>query len=112
MRVLILSANVKYLKGDLEHKKKDYEKALSYYTEGLEVNCKDDKINAKLYFGRSHSHNHLGELTRLFLFFFNLNDFKNLTSKCENFLPVLTDKFVTPVQTISLKQMPNKNRKQ
>ena len=69
MRVLILSAKVKYLKGNLEHTKKDYEKALSYYTEGLELKCKDDEINAKLYSWRSHSHNHLGELTRLFFFF-------------------------------------------
>ena len=118
MRVLILSAKVKYLKGELEHEKEDYEKALSYYTEGLELKCKDDKINAKLYLRRSHSHNHLGELTRLFFFFFFFfsffykNEFKILTSKCENFLLVLTDKFVTPFQTISLKQMPNNNRKQ
>ena len=68
IHVLILSAKVKYLKGDLEHDKKDYGKALSYYTEGIEVNCKDDEINAKLYASRSHSHNHLGELTRLFFF--------------------------------------------
>ena len=82
---------MKCLKGELEHDKKDYGKALSYYTEGIELNCKDDEINAKLYFRRSHSHNHLGELTRLFfLFFFCFFEFiylsellKYLSSKCK-----------------------------
>ena len=69
IRVLILSATVKYLKGELEHNKKDFRKALSYYTEGIELKCKNDKLNAKLYYRRSHSHLHLGELTRLFFFY-------------------------------------------
>ena len=68
MRVLILSAIGKYVKGDMEREKNDYEKALSYYTEGIELKCKDDETNGTLYFRRSHSHNHLGELTRLFFF--------------------------------------------
>ena len=68
---LILSARVQYLKGNLEHDKNDLRQALSCYTEGIELKCKDDKLNANLYLMRAHSHMHLGELTRLvFLFYY------------------------------------------
>ena len=69
IRVLILSALVKCRKGELEHDRKNFRKALSYYTEGIELKCKDDETNAKLYYRRSHSHWHLGKLTLLLLFF-------------------------------------------
>ena len=62
---LILSARVQYLKGQLEHDKNDFRQALSCYTEGIELKCKDDKLNVELYFGRAHVHKHLGELTQL-----------------------------------------------
>ena len=77
---------MKHLKGDLEHDKKDYGKALSYYTEGIELNCKDDGINAKLYFSRAHSHDHLGELTRFFFLIIYLSELKYLSSKCKKSL--------------------------
>ena len=63
IRVLILSAKAQLLKGEVEHDKKDLGEALSFYTEGIELQCKDDKLNAKLYFRRAHLHSHLGELT-------------------------------------------------
>ena len=44
---MILSALVKYFKGELEHRREDYRKALSFYTEGIELKCKDEKMNAK-----------------------------------------------------------------
>ena len=59
---------MKYLKGELEHNREDYRKALSYYTEGIGLKCKDDEINAKLYSGRSHSYDHLGEFSQMFFF--------------------------------------------
>ena len=65
IRVLILSAMVKNCRGYLEHGKHDYRQALSYHTEAIELKCKDDKINAKHYFDRSHMHIHLGKSTRL-----------------------------------------------
>ena len=61
--VLILSAKAQLLKGEVQHDKKDFREALRFYTEGIELQCKDDKLNAKLYFRRAHSHRHLGELT-------------------------------------------------
>ena len=44
VRVLILSARVKCLKGELEHDKDDYR----YYTEGIALKCKNEKMNADL----------------------------------------------------------------
>ena len=47
--LLILSARVKCLKGELEHDKDDYQrKVWIYYTEGIELKCKDEKMNAEL----------------------------------------------------------------
>ena len=63
IRGLILSAKAQLLKGEVEHGKDDFREALSCYTEGIELKCKDDKLNAKLYLRRAHSHGHLGELT-------------------------------------------------
>ena len=45
IHVLILSARVR--KEELEHDKNDYRKALSYYTEGIELKCKDEKENKR-----------------------------------------------------------------
>ena len=55
---------MKYCKGELEHKRGDYRKALSFYTEGIELKCKYEYMNAQLYLKRSHSHSHLGKLDR------------------------------------------------
>ena len=62
IHVLILSAREQLLKGKVEHDKKDFIEALSCYTEGIELQCKDDKLNAELHIRRAHSHSHLGEL--------------------------------------------------
>ena len=87
IRVLILSALVKYFKGTLEHKRKDYRKALSFFTEGIELKCKDDETNVILYSSRSHLHSHLGKLTLLLLFLiFYLSECKYLSSKCKKYI--------------------------
>ena len=44
VRILILSARVKCLKGELEHDKDDYR----YYAERIALKCKDEKMNADL----------------------------------------------------------------
>lgn len=72
IRVLILTATAHLLKGEVEHEKKDFRNALSCYTDGIGVKCKDDALNAQLYFRRSHSHRHLGKFTRPFVFRFSL----------------------------------------
>ena len=57
-----------FFKGDIEYAKKDFRQAISCYTEGIELKCNADKLNAELYFRRALSHRHLGELTRSFIF--------------------------------------------
>ncbi|XP_073232029.1 stress-induced-phosphoprotein 1-like [Porites lutea] len=39
--------------------KDDFVKAINLYTEGIEVKCKDDDLNAKLYNNRASAHYHL-----------------------------------------------------
>ena len=63
IRVLILTALTHLIKGNIEQKS-DLRKALSCCTEGIEVHCKDDSLNAKLYSLRSSIHHNLGEFTR------------------------------------------------
>ena len=47
--------------GNDAFKRKDYSNAVHFYTEGLQVNCKDDELNAKLYSNRATAHFHQGE---------------------------------------------------
>ena len=70
--VLIFSARAQLLKGRIEYEKGDFRNALSCYTEGIELKCKDDELNASLYLARLLSHKQLGEFTRLFVFRFSL----------------------------------------
>ena len=39
---------------------------LSFFTEGVDVNCKDDELNAIFYTRKAASHFSIGEFTRLF----------------------------------------------
>ena len=39
---------------------------LSFFTEGVDVKCKDDELNAIVYTRRAASHFSMGEFTRLF----------------------------------------------
>ena len=64
----VITAYAQLYKGDVEFKKNEFKKALSFYTEGIDVKCKDDRLNAMLYFSRSNMHRRLGEFTRLFIF--------------------------------------------
>ena len=54
--------------GDVAHHKGEFKNALRFYTEGIDVKCKNDGLNAELYFSTSLSHYHLGEFTRPFVF--------------------------------------------
>ena len=60
---MILFAIAKmYLKdGDTEYKKGRLQNAIHFYTEGLQVNCSDDHLNAELYSRRANAHFCLGE---------------------------------------------------
>ncbi|XP_078380053.1 uncharacterized protein LOC144662998 [Oculina patagonica] len=46
--------------GNKEYKKKQAYNAIYFFTEGIQVNCKDDNLNAKLYSNRATAHLHLG----------------------------------------------------
>ena len=63
IRVLILTAKTHLIKGVIEEKN-DLRIALSCFTEGIEVNCKDDRLNAVLSLCRSNIHHNLGKFTR------------------------------------------------
>ena len=43
--------------------KSDFIKAINLYTEGIEVKCKDEDLNAKLYNNRASAHYHLGKVS-------------------------------------------------
>ena len=41
----------------------DFVKAINLYTEGIEVKCEDEDLNAKLYNNRASAHYHLGKVS-------------------------------------------------
>ncbi|XP_020610324.1 tetratricopeptide repeat protein 4-like [Orbicella faveolata] len=48
--------------GDAELAKEEFQKALSFYTEGINVKCKDEQLNVELYRCRWLSNCHLGNV--------------------------------------------------
>ena len=52
--------------GDAECKENEFGNPLSCFTEGVDVHCKDDELNASFYTRRAASHFSMGEFTRLF----------------------------------------------
>ncbi len=53
-------AEVYLQEGNKEYKKKELFNAIYFYTEGLQVNCKDDELNAKLHSNRATACFHSG----------------------------------------------------
>ena len=49
--------------GNDAFRKHDFIKAINLYTEGIEVKCKDEELNAKLYNNRASAHYHLGKVS-------------------------------------------------
>ena len=47
--------------GNDEYSKKDFSNAVYFYTKGINVNCKDKELKAKLYCTRAIAHYYLGE---------------------------------------------------
>ena len=47
--------------GDAKSIQKEFQNALSFYTRGIDVKCKDDQLNVELYLARSHLQESLGE---------------------------------------------------
>ena len=69
MRVLVLTeiAQVYMREGDAEFNRNKTESAVSLYTKGIDVNCKDDELNVILHLKRALSYDLLGELTQAYL---------------------------------------------
>ena len=63
IRVLILTARKHWIQGMLEDKKNNLRNASSCFTEGIALKCKNDNLNAMLYFLRANIHQRLGEFT-------------------------------------------------
>ena len=51
---------------DAECKENESGNPLSFFTDGVDVNCKDDELNAIFYTRRATSHFSIGEFTCLF----------------------------------------------
>ena len=63
IRVLIFTAEKHIIQGRLEEKKNNLRNASSCFTEGIALKCKNDNLNAMLYFLRANIHQRLGEFT-------------------------------------------------
>ncbi|CAH3182476.1 unnamed protein product, partial [Porites evermanni] len=50
--------------GNDEYKKNNFNNAIQFYTEGIEVNCKDEELNAILYSNRAAARFNLGNYTK------------------------------------------------
>ena len=47
--------------GNKEYRQEEHQNAINSYSEGLQVNCEDIRLNAKLYSNRAAAHFHLGK---------------------------------------------------
>jgi len=41
--------------------RQEFSNAITFYSEGIKVNCRDDELNAKLYHNRSMAHFYSGK---------------------------------------------------
>lgn len=55
-------AKVYLEEGNKEYKSKEASNAVYFYTEGIQVSCKDDELNAKLHSNRATANFHLGKI--------------------------------------------------
>lgn len=66
--MFIAIAEVYLHDGNNAYQKNELSNAIHFYTEGIQVNCKDDVLNAKLYNNRAAAQIFLGKI--LFFIFF------------------------------------------
>ena len=48
--------------GNAEYQKREFTNAIHFYTEGINVNCRDDELNSKLHSNRATSHFYQGKV--------------------------------------------------
>ena len=63
--IIVAIAEVYKNEGNDEYKKRNFNSAIHYYTEGIKVNCKDEELNAKLYSNRAAANSNLGKKLKL-----------------------------------------------
>ena len=61
--------------GNDKFRTKDFSNAILLYTKGIQVNCKDEELKAKLYSNRATAHFNLGEVFKVFDSFVKLTVF-------------------------------------
>ena len=59
--IIVAIAEVYKNEGNNEYKKKNFNNAIYFYTEGIKVSCKDEELNATLYSNRAAARFNLGE---------------------------------------------------
>jgi len=64
---ILAIAEVYKNEGNDEYRKKKFDNAIYFYTEGIKVNCKDKELNAKLYSNRATAHFYLGKKVEFFI---------------------------------------------
>ena len=64
-------------KGDAEYKTNEFSNAAIFYTEGIEMRCKDVALNAVLYKKRAACHFFLGEFRNVFYFQFSYSEWRS-----------------------------------
>ena len=63
---LLAIAEVYNTEGNERYRHKDLTNAIHFYTEGINVNCKDEELTAELYSNRAEAYFCLGETFLLF----------------------------------------------
>ncbi len=61
MNSLLVMTEVYKNEGNDEYRKKDFSKAIYFYTLGIDFQCKDKELKAKVYCNRAIAHFYLGE---------------------------------------------------
>lgn len=70
IRFILARAEAYIVKGNETYRRKNFSDAIRFYTEGIEVNCKDDELKAKLYSNRAKAHLCLGRMFEFFSMIF------------------------------------------
>ena len=66
---LLAIGEVYNTEGNERYKQEDFTNAIYFYTEGIQVNCKDEELKADMYSNRAEAYFRLG---KNFSFFFRL----------------------------------------
>ena len=60
MWLILAIAEVYNIEGNERYRQEDFNNAVYFYTEGIQVNCKDEELKAELYSNRAEAYFFLG----------------------------------------------------